>query len=287
MARKKRNLTSNVSAGDIASKSTSPDDLSQINRAQERHLTIENEGTAQPADPAVPGEGNGVSEGGEDNSQTSPGVQKRFDQLTAEKREMQRQLEEQQKLTQTLLLQQMQAQQQAQRQPEPQLPEMPQAPEGMDPVLYHTFLKAAEVASRRQTMELERRMAPLLQQTHRTQADMTIVQEAGGNNELAQRAQRRYAAWVANNLQGDPRDAVLYEEGLMAREARSRQTQSRDELGRFNQGARTLAGAGGPITNLTPPAEPPVPEWANPESDNYDVHRAPSYWKQRIMPKSK
>ena len=245
-------------------------------------MTTENQGTAQPAaeEPVAP---SGTSDSA---GAATPGVQKRIDELTAQKKQFEEALAAEKAEKERLLLAMVEAQRLAMTAPPPQAPEAPKAiplPEGMDPAYADYFRSLVESKVADAVKQTEARLAPALRENTFTVAQMEIEQASNGlDPAIKQRAHQLYADWQRRGLQGfRPADAVRYAAGELALDPTRRQ-QGRDALGRFNKDTgMPLGGAAQPPP--VAPAQPPVPPWAESSNDQYDPPRAAAFWRERLM----
>lgn len=243
-------------------------------------MADEVQGTAQPA-----AEGSVTLSGTSDSGGEPSGVQKRINELTAEKKALEAQNQELMSNQQRLL--EMQAQMLSAPQPQYQPPEPPkpkiQLPEGMDPVHAQFFENAMNLAVAQAVEQTEKRLAPQLRGTAMTVAQMEIERAGSGlDPAIVQRAHELWVTWQKRGLQGyEPGDAVKFAAGEFAVDPR-RRTQARDDLGRFNKGTGGMLGTGAQPP-IAPPSEPPVPPYADRESEQYDPPRAAAFWKDRLI----
>ena len=168
-------------------------------------------GTYVPAD-ITPGQDNQTPT----STQTPDSIQKRFDEMTAQTREMERRFQAQQELNMQLMAQLAKGNQPPQAQA-PQAPQF-QLPEGMDPSMAQAFKAQqdffqAQLAQ--QAKQMEQLMSQNLGQVRMTTEQLQFQQAAQAYPEpVRQLAAQRLAQWRQGGYTGwSPEDALRYAAG--------------------------------------------------------------------------
>ena len=150
----------------------------------------------------------------------SPAVQSRFDELTGIIHELRR--------TNETVIQQnldLAASRIAQQQPEPQS----QLPEGVDPTTYHAIMQGIGQQMSFQFGQLKQEMNQMVGGVRQSQEQMEFQREAQGSDPaVVKLALQLQNDWRKKGLNGwTPNDALTHAEGILARQNRQQNRQTR------------------------------------------------------------
>lgn len=211
----------------------------------------------QPTQPAVP-----------------PGVQARFDEMTAETHALRRQLEAQ-NLAQQELITQLAAN--AIKANQPTQPAEP-LPEGVDPTLVNYLSKSMSQVMANQLDNFKREITSALGGVRQSQEQMEVQQVASKYSpEVQKEAQSLLASWRKMGLTGwKPEDAFIYAEGQASVRARSNANRTKPN----GDGSDSMVQGGGglppPPTRNLPPAK------SDDELKKMTPGQQEAYWAGRV-----